>query len=252
MRSRKKICAGNWKLNKSPSDTRAFLAEWSSVAQPAEGVEVVIFPPAYDLSVFSEKAGSIKFGPQNICFAKEGAFTGEISPDVVKSMGSTYALIGHSERRTIFGESDELIAKKIQAALAAELIPMLCIGELLEERKANKTEKVLLRQLREGLALVKEHFTGAKGIVPLVVAYEPVWAIGTGLVATPEQAEEAHAFIRAQLNELIGTDDVSILYGGSVKPDNAAGLRAKPNIDGFLVGGASLKVTDFKGILGVF
>jgi triosephosphate isomerase (TIM) len=180
----------------------------------------------------------VEFGPQNIYFEKEGAFTGEISPMVAQKLGSRYALIGHSERRSLFGESDDLIAKKVRAAVDCRLTAMLCVGETLAERQAGRTNEVVSRQLKSGLSLISEEKDS------YVIAYEPVWAIGTGQVATPEQAEETHAFIRSQLK----SKEASVLYGGSVKPDNAAGLAAKPSIDGFLVGGASLKPKDFLAI----
>ncbi len=277
MASRQKICAGNWKLFKNPEETRAFVREFVPGLMGASGAstaaaavpQVVIFPPAYNLSAFAEevaKNSAVQFGPQNIHFAKDGAFTGEISASVVNSMGATWALIGHSERRTLFAENNELIAKKVKAALDAGLTPMLCVGETLKEREAGQTNAVVLGQLQGGLELIGEQLRAVSPVaqsrgeqsvgqssaaLQLVVAYEPVWAIGTGKVATPAQAEEAHHFIRQVLREKWGAimaEKTQILYGGSVKPDNAQELAQQKNIDGFLVGGASLKPSDFLAI----
>lgn len=249
-----KYCAGNWKLNKSPAETKKFIAELRAL-KPKAKCEVIIFPPAYNLpalnEAISESLMPISFGPQNIYFKNDGAFTGEISPSVAKEMGSQYALIGHSERRLIFSETDDLCAKKVKAALDTGLTPVFCIGEILEERESNQTNSIIERQLRKGLALVTEdiiNFFDKK----IIIAYEPVWAIGTGRVATPEQAEEAHKFVRQMLSEIFNSkiaERTSILYGGSVKPDNSSGLINQPNIDGFLIGGASLKPADFAALL---
>ncbi len=212
--------------------------------------EVVVFPPAlYVREVVSAAKGKLSVGAQNIYFEKEGAFTGEISPAMVKDCGAAYALIGHSERRHIFGETDAMVNKKVHAAYKFGLDPMVCVGELLEEREAGRSEAVVETQIREGLANVP-----ADRMKRLVIAYEPVWAIGTGKVATPEIAAAMHAFIRKIVDNLYGkeiADTVPILYGGSVKPDNIAGLYAVPDIDGVLVGGASLKSDSFLDIIHV-
>lgn len=242
---REKICAGNWKMHKNPEETRQFLVRWSEVAKPLS-CRILIFPPAYNLFVMSELAAknNIGFGPQNIYCENSGAFTGEISAAVVKSMGASHVLIGHSERRSYFHEDDVFIAKKVKLALSEGLVPILCIGETQFERHNGRTSTVLRTQLKNGLA------QSPKGS-QVVIAYEPVWAIGTGQVATPEIAEESHALIRKTLGELWGEEvapSTSILYGGSVKPDNASALAAQSNIDGFLVGGASLDVESFYSI----
>jgi triosephosphate isomerase len=257
--SAKKICAANWKLNLSPQQARQYFKEWVDLRPgPQLNCEAVFFPPAYDLAVAAEvaPAAGFQFGPQNIHCENSGAFTGEISAQAVREMACTYTLIGHSERRTLFNEGDALIAKKVKTALAADLIPMLCIGETLKEREADQTAAVISKQLRAGLAEVREAViqkprSSHGGQCALAVAYEPVWAIGTGKVATPEQAEDAHREVRNQLRELLGNEvalQISILYGGSVKPDNAGDLAKRPNVDGFLVGGASLKAKDFFAI----
>ena len=246
-----KICAANWKLNFSTDEARRYFIDWqnSSKAAPV-ACEIAFFVPAYDLSVAAEFASTngFQFGPQNIYFANDGAFTGEISPQAVHALGARIALIGHSERRMLFGETDDLIAKKVRAAMAADLMPILCVGETLAERESHQTKHVVARQLRAGLELAVSEFTQAR---PFAIAYEPVWAIGTGKVATAAQASEMHAEIRRELESLLGkkrAHEIQILYGGSVKPDNAQELASQPNIDGFLVGGASLKPKDFLAI----
>lgn len=245
--NRKRICAGNWKMYKSPMEAKHYLTEWASFGESPTGVDVVIFPPAYNLPILGEKAAAshVKFGPQNFYFESEGAFTGEISLDVCHLIGATYALVGHSERRAFFHETNEAIGKKVKRALDKGLIPVLCVGETLAEREADKTWSVIQDQLQTGLALVKEHPKAST----IVVAYEPVWAIGTGRVASPAQAQEVHGQIRSQLKELLGQDTHPILYGGSVKPANAESLIKESHIDGFLVGGASLNPGEFHSIL---
>lgn len=257
MANRQRICAGNWKMYKTPDETRAFMQEWRGLSRHAKlACQILIFPPAYNLPILQEESHALKieFGPQNVCSAKEGAFTGELSPFVVQQMGARYALIGHSERRTLFAETDQLIAQKVKTTLESHLIPMLCVGETRDERESGRTLSVLERQLRQGLVFVPPETlmaarAGAGQVgASIVIAYEPVWAIGTGLVATPEMAEQTHAAIRNILASIYGADlaaQISILYGGSVKPENASGLARQPNIDGFLVGGASLKAADF-------
>jgi triosephosphate isomerase len=196
----------------------------------------------------------ILIGAQNIHFEKEGAFTGELSADMVLSTGAGAALIGHSERRHVFGEPDEWMGKKVLRALTSGLVPILCVGEKLEEREADRTEEVIGRQLAAGLRGISD----AEALARVVIAYEPVWAIGTGRTATPAQGEEAHHFLRRELGKAFGAlgapveraEKTLILYGGSVKPDNAADLVREPNIDGLLVGGASLKADSFLDIVG--
>lgn len=243
--------AANWKLHKSPKEARAFFEEWMRVTGESAwdfgpNVGVVFFPPATSLEAVAQSRNArpgFEFGAQNCYFENSGAFTGEISPQVVREMGGAFVLIGHSERRTIFAESDEWCAKKLARAQAVGLIPMLCIGESLAEREAGKTGEVLTRQLKAGLSQAKKD-------LEITVAYEPVWAIGTGKVATAKQVEEAHALIRREL-EGLGFPQVSILYGGSVKADNAGELAKIPNVNGFLVGGASLDPQSFRAIASV-
>ncbi|UOF02794.1 triose-phosphate isomerase [Bdellovibrio reynosensis] len=234
----KKIFAANWKLFKSPKETREFFTQFKEVAGKAKG-ELVFFPSAISLEAASTtlQGSAVKFGAQNCYSHAQGAFTGENSAQVLKDLGGTYVLIGHSERRKIFGENDTLIADKVAYVQSLGLTPMLCIGETLQEREDLKTYKVLDEQLHYGLAK-------ADKTKPLVIAYEPVWAIGTGKVATPSQVEETHADVYAILTKL-GFEESPILYGGSVKPDNAGGLIKIPHVDGFLVGGASLEVKSF-------
>lgn len=243
---RKKIAAANWKMHKTPAEAREFFTEFKKlVTLDNEQRDIIFFVSAFLLSAVADDAAPFAFGPQNVHWDKEGAFTGESSAYVAEKMGATYALAGHSERRQIFGENDEMIAKRAAGALTHSLTPMICVGETLAEREAARTEKVIAHQLEQGISKLP---ADAK----FIVAYEPVWAIGTGKVATPEQAEEAHAFLRDQLKRLRGqsvADKTAILYGGSVKPDNAQTLASKPNIDGFLVGGASLKPKDFSEIV---
>ena len=239
------IVAGNWKLNKSPKETKSFFEVFLSSLTEAQQSAFVFFPPAVNLSVTQEclKNTKIGWGAQNIYYENSGAFTGENSPQVIKEMGATHALIGHSERRSLFNETNGLVAKKVKAAQDNGLIPLLCVGESLEERERGETLQVITTQLKEGLkwADLKQK---------MIVAYEPVWAIGTGQVASPQQAQEAHQSLREELENIqknLG-DKISLLYGGSVKPDNAKTLSQQADIDGFLVGGASLKPDVFKEI----
>jgi triosephosphate isomerase len=240
----KKIFAANWKLFKSPNETRAFFAQFKELAGKATG-ELVFFPSAISLEAASEavKGSAIQFGAQNCYFQATGAFTGENSAQVVKDLGGNYILIGHSERRKIFGEEDALLADKVAFVQGLGLTPMLCVGETLEEREASHTFRVLETQLM--LALSK-----ADKAKPMVIAYEPVWAIGTGKVATPEQVAETHTDVFNILKTL-GFETAPILYGGSVKADNAAGLIKQAHVSGFLVGGASLEPQSFSQIASV-
>lgn len=238
------VVAANWKMYKSPREAseylKSFLPQTSNL--PANR-KVIFFVPSVDLWVAQEllRATDIGWGAQNCYFAEEGAFTGETSPKVLAEMATPYTLVGHSERRTLFGETDEMVAKKIQTLHKLGITPMLCVGETLQEREAGKTEEVIRRQLKQGLSLRDT----SKDIL---IAYEPVWAIGTGKVASTAQAVEAHLVLRDELRQIDGNKFATgtpILYGGSVKPDNAPDLAAQKEINGFLVGGASLKVDSF-------
>ena len=241
------LVAANWKMHKTVAESLAFAGALGPLAS-VRGVEVAVAPPFTALAALQNAlAGTpIALAAQNAHFEKSGAFTGEISVGMLAELGVRYVILGHSERRQLFGESDELVAKKLRAVQGAGLRPILCVGELLAEREAGRTFDVLARQLAGSLAGADP----AKA-VELVVAYEPVWAIGTGRTATPELAQEAHAFLRARLADRFGADAgrIRIQYGGSVKPDNAAELLAQPDIDGALVGGASLDPESFSAII---
>ena len=248
---RRKIFAGNWKMFKTYSEALELVNGLNAGLKQTEGREYVVFPPSPYLREISSLCNSTPFktGAQNMYFENQGAFTGEISPVMVKDCGASFILIGHSERRHVFNETDEDVNKKVKAALAHGIQPMLCVGELLEERENGETVSVLKRQILGAYSGV-EKTDAAK----ISIAYEPVWAIGTGKVATPEMAEDAHLAIRNIMKELYGDDLASIvpvLYGGSVKPDNIAGLIKMENIDGVLVGGASLEVKSFLDIINV-
>lgn len=247
--SRRYLIAGNWKMNTRSREATALAKAVVDAIGEDTPVDVALCPPAVYLSVVADAvAGTpVGLGAQNLYPANDGAYTGEINAGMLTDVGCRFVILGHSERRALMGETDAQVSKKLQAALAGNLVPIVCVGETLEDREANRTEKVVGTQIRGSLSELDE--VRAAGIV---VAYEPVWAIGTGKTATPEQAEEVHAFIRKLLGELF-TDDVAaqirIQYGGSVKPGNAKQLLGKPNIDGALVGGASLKADDFLGII---
>lgn len=235
----KKLIAANWKLQKSPKETEAYFRAWATEAEDLGAVDFVFFPPATNLEA-AARSGSVSFGAQNCYFEKSGAFTGEISASVAKEIGAEWILLGHSERRSLFFETNEMISKKLRLVHELGLQPMLCVGESLEEREGEVTEMVLRKQLTESLQGLK---TGSE----LTVAYEPVWAIGTGRVAGPDQVAHAHAFVREVLIEL-GFGNSRILYGGSVKADNAGPLSKISHVDGFLVGGASLEPSSFAAI----
>ena len=251
---RTKIVAGNWKMNLDRAKAKDLAAAVAARRGEAAAVELVLCPPAlYVETVGSALAGTksdVGLGAQNMHEKASGAFTGEVAPPMLVDLGCRYVILGHSERRTLFGETDAAVNTKTKAALAAGLVPIVCVGETLEEREAGKTAAVVTTQVKGSLA----------GLAPaelerVVVAYEPVWAIGTGKVATPEQAQEVHALIRGLLAGLSSPEvaaRVRIQYGGSVKPDNAADLARQPDIDGALVGGASLKADDFLGIARAF
>jgi len=232
-------------MNNLTSDSASLVNQLRQSLSDVKDREVIVFPPYTSLDIVIKSAGNsnISVGAQNLYFEEKGAFTGEVSPAMVKDVGCSHVLIGHSERRQYFGEADQTVNKKIFAALKAGLLPIVCIGETLEERESNKTFDVIGKQIKEGLAgLSKDQ------MLKLVIAYEPVWAIGTGKTATPDQAQEVHAFIRKELGKMFDkdvADKTRILYGGSVKPENVKDLMAQKDIDGGLVGGASLKADSF-------
>jgi triosephosphate isomerase len=241
--------AGNWKMYKTPAETSAFFEAFRPLVAGSGHCEIVICPPFPDLAAAVEAARDtrIRIGGQNLYWAKEGAFTGEVSGPMIRAIGATHVIIGHSERRQYFGETDEAVLKKTVAALDAGLTPIVCVGERLEQRETGQTEAVLCEQCGKGIAGLD-----APQFSKVVIAYEPVWAIGTGKTATPEMAAEAHRIIRAEMRAGFGpaaADSVRILYGGSVKPGNAKSLMAQPEIDGVLVGGASLDAVSFASIV---
>jgi len=248
---RKKIVAGNWKMNLGLSEGMSLADSINKylINKPHDEATVVLCPPFIHLASIKEilKNGNISVGAQNCASEVSGAFTGEISAAMIKSTGAEYVIIGHSERRTIYNEDDDLLNKKVTLALSSDLKVIFCCGEIIEEREANKHFEVVSRQVEKGLfSLSIEQMSN------VVIAYEPVWAIGTGLTATPEQAQEMHAFIRKLIIEKFGYatgNNLSILYGGSCKPSNAGEIFSKPDVDGGLIGGASLKTEDFIGII---
>lgn len=248
---RKVIIAGNWKMNKTAAEGKALVAELKGLVAdvcPCEA-EIVVCPPFTSIAAVVEAAKdtNIKVGAQNIHWEASGAYTGEISAAMLKELGVEYVIIGHSERRQYFGETDKTVNLRLKAALKAGLTALVCVGELLEEREGGKTESVLFTQLEGGLEGIS-----ADDMAKVVIAYEPVWAIGTGKTATPEMAELTHNFIRCTLNDKFGKvvgESVRIQYGGSMKADNAAELVAQPNIDGGLIGGAALKADSFAALI---
>jgi triosephosphate isomerase (TIM) len=247
---RKKILAANWKMNLTHSEAESYFDTFLSEIGQVNDVEVVIIPPFTAIPALvtaSERMPAIRIGAQNMHWEKSGAFTGEVSGAMLRALYVNYVILGHSERRTLFGETDEIVNRKVRAALEAGLRPIFCIGESLQERDGGKIEEILGRQIRQGLEGVV-----LKDVPEVVLAYEPCWAIGTGRSATPNEAEEAHAFIRLVLSELFGAptaDRVRIQYGGSVKPENAEDLMRQKNIDGALIGGASLDPRSFARII---
>jgi triosephosphate isomerase len=246
---RKKVIAGTWKMYKMPDQTREFFRDFLPLVAGHQRDEIVVCPPDIDLAaaVDSAKGSNVAIGGQNVHWKTEGAFTGETSAAMLLALGVTHAIIGHSERRQFFGETDDTVNLRLKAALEAGLIPICCVGEVLQEREAGMTDDVLRRQCVRAF-----HAVSAKKAANLVVAYEPVWAIGTGKTATPELAAEAHAVIRREATEIFGGEFAArlrILYGGSVKPDNASALMAQEEIDGALVGGASLDPRSFAAIV---
>ena len=246
---RKPVMAGNWKMYKTAAETSAAIAKLAPMVASAAQADVVICAPFVNLPAAVEAAGSsnIEIGAQDVFWLKEGAYTGEVSAQMLTAIGCRWAIIGHSERRQYFGETEETVAKKTAAALEAGLKPIVCVGERLEQRESGSTEAVLEAQFRGGLGgLTPEQFAG------VAIAYEPVWAIGTGKTATPEMAADAHGFLRQQIRERFGAEAAEacrILYGGSVKPDNVKALMAQPELDGALVGGASLDPASFASIV---
>jgi triosephosphate isomerase len=241
--------AGNWKMYKTPAETTSFFEKFRPLVEKSEHCEIVICPPFTNLAaaVAAARGTRIQIGAQNLYWAKEGAFTGEVSAPMIRASGCTHVIVGHSERRQYFGETDETVLQRTVAALEAGLTPIVCVGERLEQRESGQTEAVLVGQFQKGIGpLTAEQFGR------IVIAYEPVWAIGTGKTATPEIAADAHRVLRGQVQARYGqaaAGAVRILYGGSVKPDNAKALMAQPEIDGVLVGGASLDANSFANIV---
>ena len=245
---RTKLIAANWKMYKTPQQAETFMRAFVAALPSPSKAEIVICAPFVDLAAVVAHAGTnVGLGAQNLHWEREGAFTGEVSGEMLVAAGCTHVIIGHSERRQYFGETDETANLKLKAALAAKLKPIFCVGEMREEREAGLTEEVLRRQCVNGFREIS-----AQDAAAIAMAYEPVWAIGTGRTATPELAAEAHRVIRAEIAESVGqpaADRMRILYGGSVKPDNAKALMAESEIDGALVGGASLDPKSFAAIV---
>ena len=246
---RKKLIAANWKMYKVPDDARDFFRNLLPLVADHSRDEIVVCPPFVDLpaAVESAKSSNVAIGGQDMHWEKEGAFTGEVSTAMLLAVGCTHVIIGHSERRQYFGETDDTVNLKLKAALEAGLTPIVCVGEVLEEREAGLTDDVLRRQCLRAF-----HAISAKKAAKLVVAYEPVWAIGTGKTATPQLAADAHQLIRSEAAKAFGeklADSLRILYGGSVKPENATTLMSEEEIDGALVGGASLDPKSFAAIV---
>jgi len=244
---RRLLIAGNWKMHKTVPEAVSLVRELKELLKDVKDRDVLVCPPFTALYPVREelKGSSIYLGAQNMFYEEEGAYTGEISPLMLKDLNCSFVIIGHSERRRIFKEDDELINKKVLSAVRHKITPILCVGETLEERESGETEKVVERQLKRGLRGISEDDE-------FVIAYEPVWAIGTGKSATPQMAQEVHLFIRGVLGELFSKEkafQVRILYGGSVKPENAKSLLEMEDIDGALVGGASLKADSFSKIV---
>ena len=247
---RKPIIGGNWKMNLGvPSEAVEMFNKLRPMVKKIEQVDIFVAPPftVFESVVNIAKKSNIKIAAQNMYFEENGAFTGEISPNFLKKMGVEYVILGHSERRDIFNETDELINRKLKKALSIDIIPIVCIGEHLHQREEGKTKEIIAYQMENTFKNISK-----EEIVKIIIAYEPIWAIGTGKTATPEQAEEIHAYIRSlvvtRFNEEVG-NKVRIQYGGSIKPDNAEAIFSKENIDGGLVGGASLEASSFYEII---
>jgi triosephosphate isomerase (TIM) len=246
---RKKLMAANWKMYKNPDQTHDYFRDFLPLVAGHTRDEIAVCPPYIDIYVAVEdtKGSNVNIGAQDLYWEKEGAYTGEICPGMLRDIGCTHVIIGHSERRQYFGETDDMVNFKLKAALEASLTPIVCVGEVLEEREANLTEDVLRRQCLRAF-----HAISGKKAAKLVVAYEPVWAIGTGKTATPQLASEAHLLIRGEAAKAFGdefSNNLRILYGGSVKPENVKALMAEDEIDGALVGGASLDPKSFAAIV---
>src|SRR5216684_5259669 len=247
--ARKKLIAANWKMYKNPSQTKEFFRDFVPMIAGHDRDEVVVCPPYIDLhaALDSAKGSQIAIGAQDVYWKDEGAFTGEVSSAMLVAIGCTHVIIGHSERRQYFSETDDTVNMKLKAVLEHDLTPIVCVGEVLEEREAGLTEDVLRRQCLRAF-----HAVSAKKAAKLVIAYEPVWAIGTGKTATPQLASEAHLLIRGEAAKAFGeefSNKLRILYGGSVKPENVKALMAEEEIDGALVGGASLDPKSFAAIV---
>jgi triosephosphate isomerase (TIM) len=245
---RRPLIAGNWKMFKTQAETRAFFAAFLPLVRAVDDRDILVCPPFTDLeaALADTSASNVAVGAQTMAAADEGAFTGEIAPPMLRELGVPYVILGHSERRQYFGENDADLARKVRAALDAGILPVLCVGETLDEREAGRTEAKVNGQLNADLEDV-----ATSELAAVTIAYEPIWAIGTGRTATPEQAQETIAFVRASLRGRFGTraDQVRILYGGSVNPGNIDVLMALPDVDGVLVGGASLDPAGFARIV---
>ena len=246
---RKTVIAGNWKMNMTPSEAEKLINELKGMVEGKNGCDIVVCVPFVDIctAVNATKGTNIKVGAQNVHFKKNGAYTGEISADMLKEIGAEYVVIGHSERRQYFGETDETVNLRLKAALEAGITPILCVGEVLAEREQGVTAEVVSLQTKIALLDVN-----SEDVKKVIIAYEPVWAIGTGKTATSDQADEVCSVIRSVLADKYGSDvseAVTIQYGGSMKPDNAAELLSKYHVDGGLIGGASLKAADFTAIV---
>ncbi len=247
--SRKALIAANWKMYKTPAEATQFVEAFLPLVAGHSRDEIALFPSVTSLAtvVLAVAGSKVMAGLQNMHFAEEGAYTGETSASMLKAVGATHTLIGHSERRQYFNETDEVVNRKLHTALKHGIVPVVCLGEVLAEREAGETASVLKAQITGALAGIS-----ADQAAPIVIAYEPVWAIGTGRTATPEMAVEAHRIVRAEIARMLGTEVASamrILYGGSVKPENASSLLGEEEIDGALVGGASLKADSFAAIV---
>jgi len=247
--ARKKFVCGNWKMHKTVGEAVALVQEVAAGLGEAEGgVQVAVAPPFTALQPVAQvlRGGSVELAAQNVHWEPQGAFTGEVSAAMLADAGCKHCIVGHSERRQLFGETDETVRKRVGAVLSAGLLPIVCVGETLQEREAGRTLEVVERQVRAALGGIP-----SAALAAVTVAYEPVWAIGTGKTATSAQAQEVHAAVRAILRELGGevAAQIRIQYGGSVKPENAAELMSQPDVDGALVGGASLKAKDFLAIV---
>jgi triosephosphate isomerase (TIM) len=246
---RKHLIAANWKMYKTPAETQTFLHTFLPLVKDQTGIEIAIFPPFIDLAtaLHSVKGSEVHVGAQTMHFAEEGAFTGEVSAAMLVALGVTHVILGHSERRQYFAETDDTVNRKLVTALKHRLIPIVCVGEHEEQRESGMTEEVLRRQISQAI-----HQIDATRLRPVIIAYEPIWAIGTGKTATPAIAAEAHLMIRSEIARLVGrhfADSLRILYGGSVKPENAGALCSQPEIDGALVGGASLDPNSLAAIV---